>query len=142
MMKTIKRGTLIIVLITAMMLSPIISSQTTETTTLEFIDIRGGLGGVTVDITNTGEITATDLIVTITVSGGFFDTIDLTKQCTGCGDGGANLAPGEVKSKGTLGAGTLIGIGPIQITASAQASNADEIFLEESGFILGVFVII
>lgn len=141
-MKTIKKGLLIIGLTTAMMLIPTISSQTTETTTIEFIDIHGGLGGVTVDITNTGEMTANDLIVTITINGGFFNTIDLTKECTGCGVGGANLEPGEIKSKGTLGAGTLFGIGPIQITASAEASNADEIFLEASGFILGVFVIL
>lgn len=141
-MKKIKKGLIIIGLIMGMILIPTISSQTTETTTMEFIDIRGGIRGVTIDITNTGEITANDLIVTITISGGLFNTIDLTKECTGCGEGGSTLEPGEVKSKGTLGAGSLFGIGPIQITASAEASNADEIFLETSGVIIGVFIIL
>jgi hypothetical protein len=141
-MKTIKKALIIIGLITGMILIPTISSQINETTTIEFIDIHGDLGGVTVDITNTGEITANDLIVSITISGGFFNTIDLTKECTGCGEGGSTLEPGEVKSKGTLGAGPLFGIGPIQITASAEASNADEIFLEASGFIIGVFILL
>lgn len=137
-----KKTILIIGMLTILLLLPSISSQTTETTTIEIIGINGGIGGVTVDVKNTGEQVATDIWVITTVNGGMFNQIDINHECTGCSACGSTLDPGLIKSENTLEAGVLFGIGPIEISTSAGASNADKVSMEKTGFAIGPIVII
>ena len=137
-----KKTIVILGILTGLLLLPSISSQTTETTTIDIIGINGGVGGVIVDVKNTGENIATDIWVITTVTGGMFNSIDINHECTGCGACESTLDPGLVKSENTLEAGVLFGIGPVEISTSAGASNADAISMEKTGFAIGPFVII
>ncbi|OYT28344.1 hypothetical protein B6U98_05115 [Thermoplasmatales archaeon ex4572_165] len=130
------------VLLILLQITPAMANLNEDTTTLEIINISGGFGGVTVEVKNTGEHVATKIAVTTTVQGGFLNKIDITHACTGCSDCGATLDAGAIKTEKTMEAGFMIGFGPIQITTSANAENAQEISDETTGFVIGPLVII
>jgi hypothetical protein len=46
------------------------------------------------------------------------------------------------KTESTLEAGVLFGIGPIKVSISASASNAEKVTEEITGFVVGPFVFI
>jgi len=117
-------------------------SQNIDTTTLEISDIRGGFGGVTTDIKNTGNVIAENFVITISVKGGLLNNIDILQECSGCGNCGTTIAPGEIKSESTFESGNIIGFGPISIVVTAEADNADFLSMETNGFVLGPFIII
>ncbi len=135
-------GAIILGLFLSILLLPSISSQSVETTTLEITNISGGIGGVTVEVQNTGTVTANDLWVTTTISGGIFGNINIRHQCTGCSSCGTSLDPGMIKTENTLEARLLLGIGPIQISTLSGANNADDVFMEKTGFAIGPLVIV
>ena len=117
-------------------------SQNNDTTTLEISDIRGGIGGVTTDIKNTGSVDAESFLITLSVKGGLLNKIDILKECGGCGTCGITILPGEIKSESTLESGMIIGFGQIDIVVTAEAANADLVTAESTGFVLGPFVIV
>ena len=119
-----------------------VGSQNNDTTTLEITDIRGGIGGVTVDIKNTGSVTAENFFITISVKGGLLNKIDILQECGGCGDCGTTIAAGEIKSESTLESGSIMGFGQIDIVVTAEADNADLVSVETNGFVLGPLVLI
>ncbi len=137
-----KKTGLIIGILTLLLLLPSISSQTTETTTIEIIGINGGVGGVTVDVKNTGDNTANDVWITTSINGGLLNGINLVHECSGSCSECIPLEPGAIKSENTLEAGFIFGIGPIEISTSAGASNADAVSMEKTGFAIGSIVII
>jgi hypothetical protein len=142
-MNITKKGLFTIGLLTGLLLMiPASISQNTENTTIEIINISGSVGGITVDVENTGNAEAKDIWVITTITGGIFGNIDLTHECTGCSACGTTLAPGSIKSENSLEAGLLLGFGSIQITTSAGASNADEVSMETSGSLLGLLVLL
>ena len=137
-----KKTGLIIGILTLLLLLPSISSQTTETTTIEIIGINGGVGGVTVDVKNTGDNTANDVWITTSINGGLLNGVDLVHECSGSCSECVPLEPGSIKSENTLEAGFLFGIGPVEITTSAGANNAATESMEKNGFALGPIVLI
>ena len=138
-----KRKTIIAIgILTSLLLLPSISSQQLDTTSLEIIDIRGGIGGIIVDVENTGDVTANDVWVITTITGGILGNIDIIHECTGCSACGTTLDPGAIKSEKSLEAAFLIGFGPIEIATSAGASNANEISTQVTGFAFGPIVVI
>lgn len=137
----IKTKTMIIFAITTtLLLLPTVSSQ--ETTSLEILGFTGGVGGVTVDVENTGTVAAEEVWVITSITGGFLGSIDITHECSGCSVCGSSLDPGAIKSENSREAAFLMGFGPIEITTSAGATNAEEVSDVASGFALGPFVII
>jgi len=119
----------------------VLGSQNNETT-LEITDIRGGLGGVTADIMNTGSVTAESFVIIISVEGGLLNNIDILQECGGCSGCSTTIPAGEIKSESTQESGMIIGFGPITIVVTAEAVNADLVTKEVNGFVLGPFVII
>ena len=117
-------------------------STTTDQTTLEIIDVTGGIGGITVEVKNTGDETAQEIWVITTVNGGLFGSINIHHECTGCSSCGSTLDPDMIKTEKTLEAGMLFGLGPIEITTSAGATNAEEVSMETTGFVIGPLAII
>ena len=111
-------------------------------TTLEITDIRGGIGEVSVDVTNTGDIAAEEVSIFTAVTGGLFGNIDIYHRCAGCEICGTTLEPNAIKTESTLEAGVIFGIGPIEINVGATALNAEEVTQEISGFVFGPLVII
>lgn len=130
------------VLLILLQITPAIANLNEDTTTLEIINISGGFGGVTVEVKNTGEHVASGIAVITTVQGGILNNINITHACTGCINCGATLDAGAIKTEKTMEAGFIIGFGPIQITTSAHADNAQEVSEELTGFVIGPFVII
>jgi hypothetical protein len=137
-----KKMLLITGILTLLLLLPVTSSQTTESTTIEIININGGVGGVTVDVKNTGDNIATDIWVITTVTGGTLNNININHECTGCSACGSTLDPGLIKSENTREAGILFGFGPIEISTSAGASNAETVSMKHTGFVFGPIAII
>jgi len=117
-------------------------STNTNSTSLEIIAINGGLGGVSVEVKNIGSEIAQDIWVITTVNGGLFGNINILHECTGCSACGSTLGPDMIKTENTLEAGMLLGIGPIEITTSAGATNAEEVSMETTGFVIGPLAII
>ena len=111
-------------------------------TTLEISAINGGIGSVTSDIKNTGEEIAESIQSTIHVSGGIFNTIDLTHTCIGCSACGTTLAPNMIKTENTMEAGLIFGFGPLGITIEAWADNADQVTESTTGFVIGPLVLV
>ena len=136
------KTTIAIGILAALLLIPSIPGQQTDTTSLEITDMKGGFGGIIVSVENTGEVTANDVWVITTITGGLLGNIDILHECTGCSACGTTLEPGAIKSENSLEAAFLIGFGPIEIITSAGASNANEISAEKTGFAFGPLVII
>lgn len=111
-------------------------------TELEVNDIRSIIGGIETDVKNIGDSIAEDIAISIYVSGGIFNNIDIQHDCGGCDQCGTTLASGSVKTENSLEAGFIIGLGAIDITVTASASNANEVSKTVSGFIIGPFIII
>jgi hypothetical protein len=111
-------------------------------TELEVNDIRSIIGGIETDVKNIGDSIAEDIAISIYVSGGIFNNIDIQHDCGGCDQCGTTLASGSVKTENSLEAGFIIGLGTIDITITASASNANEVSKTVSGFIIGPFIII
>jgi hypothetical protein len=120
----------------------VLGSNFDDTTTLEISDIRGGIGGVTADIKNSGSVAADNFFITISVTGGILNQIDVLKACGGCGGCGTMIAAGEIKSESTLESDFIIGFGTIDIIVTAEADNADLVSTETNGFVLGPLILI
>lgn len=111
-------------------------------TELQISAVKGGLGRVSIDIENIGDITAENITSSISVKGGLLDKIDVYHECVGCSACGTTLEPGSIKTESTIEAGLILGIGPIDVDITAGASNANLITATASGFVIGIFVII
>jgi rhodanese-related sulfurtransferase len=108
-------------------------------TTFEIMNFQGGFGTISIDIKNNGSFTAKNITIEINVIGGFFSNIDFTSSCINCP---VPLAPNATETESTRKDGFIIGFGPIEITVSAMAGNADKITIKQEGYIFGVLVLI
>lgn len=111
-------------------------------TTLDITDVTGGLGKVSVTVKNTGDSTAEEIEIIISVKGGIFNKIDIEKICSGCDICGSTIIPDGIKTESTSEAGFIIGFGPITITASAEAVDTIKVEKTYTGFVIGPFVIV
>jgi len=111
-------------------------------TNLDITVVKGGFGKVSITIKNIGNSTAENITMIISVKGGIFNRINITKICSGCGNCSNSIDPNETKTESTSEAGVIIGFGPIIITASAEATNAEPINKTFNGFVFGFLVII
>ena len=98
---------------------------------LEISNIAGGFG-VTTNIRNIGEVNASDVNIIITVTGGLFGKFD--KSFT---TGVVLITPSE----STQYRAVPFRIGNIEILVTAEASNADQVTRQATGFLLGPFVL-
>lgn len=120
----------------------VVGSQNNDSTTLEIIDIQGGLFGVTAFIKNTGSVEAESFRITLSVKGGLLNKIDVFQDCSGCGNCGTTIPIGEIKIESTKESGNIIGFGQVDIIVTAEADNADLVTREVTGFVLGPYIII
>ena len=88
---------------------PNVLSENTNTTTLEIISVEGSIAAVKASIQNTGEESAEEVAITVHVSGGLANKIDITHICSGCSVCGTSLAAGAIKTESTAEAGILFG---------------------------------
>ena len=135
-------GSLCISLIFLISLIPSTISEVMSDTQLEINDIRGIFGAVETDIKNIGEVTAEEIIISIYVTGGILNNINIQHDCGGCSQCGTTLTSGSTKTESTLEAGFIVGLGNIEITVTATASNANEISKTVNGLVRGPFIII
>jgi hypothetical protein len=102
---------------------------------LQIKSVEGGLG-ITAVIENVGDANAADVEWHIFVEGGFLSLIDID----------ANDTETELKADDELTVQTgslgLFHLGGIKITVTVEANNVDKVTKEETGFVLGPFVII
>jgi hypothetical protein len=97
---------------------------------LEVTDITGGIG-VSAYVTNVGDENASDVNMTIAITGGVLGLINFSETAST-----ALLQPQEsISSKATL-----FRLGQISITVTADASNADQVTRHATGLLLGPFV--
>lgn len=141
-MKLIKFSGFCIAIIFIIMLVPSTISESMVDTELEVNDIRALLGGVETDVKNIGDSIAEEISISIYVSGGIFNNIDIQHDCGGCSQCGTTLASGGIKTESSLEAGFIIGLGMIEITVTASASNANEVSRTVNGIVIGPFIII
>ena len=111
-------------------------------TELKILDIRGGFGTVTTDIKNIGNNRAEGIVSTINIKGGLFSKINLTHLCKECIDCGTILEPGSIKTESTGKSGLIFGIGAVEVTVSTWATNADKVEVVNTGYVIGLFVIV
>ena len=141
----IRKKLLITTLLIAILLASSIQvtgNQNSDTTTLEITDIRGVIFGVTADIKNTGDVEAENFTITLSVKGGLLNKINISQECSGCGNCVTTIPVGKIKSESTKEAGIIIGFGKINIIVTAEAENADLVTEEATGFVLGPFILI
>jgi hypothetical protein len=111
-------------------------------TMLDITEVTGGLGKVTMTVKNIGNSTAEEITIMISVKGGFLNKIDAEKICSGCDACGTTIEPNAIKTESTSEAGFILGFGPITITTSAEAANAEKVEKTYTGFVLGPYVIV
>lgn len=133
---------LCISLIFLISLVPSSLSEGMADTQLEINDIRTKLGGIETDVKNIGDSIAEDIAISIFVSGGILNNIDIQHNCEGCSQCGTTLASGGIKTENSLEAGFIIGFGNVEINITASASNANEISRTVNGFVIGPFILI
>lgn len=109
---------------------------------LDIIEVKGGLGKVSVTIKNIGDTTAENITIIISVKGGLLNKIDIEKICSGCGTCDTKIEPDGIKTENTLGAGLILGIGRITINTSAEATNTAKVEKTFNGFVIGPVIII
>lgn len=107
---------------------------------LEISDIKGGFSKVCIEIQNTGDAVAEKVTSTISVKGGILNRIDIFKTCSGCGQCNNSIVPGGSKIECTD--QLIIGIGSIDIIATANATDVATIEKTATGFVIGPFVIV
>jgi C1A family cysteine protease len=96
------------------------------------INIRGGLLGIGVDIQNVAAETLTDIDWSISVTGGLFDDIDI------CLINHNEVLPSGRAIRRRI---PRFGLGPLEITVTAEASNAGKTIKSSEAFLLGLLVI-
>jgi hypothetical protein len=106
-------------------------------TQLEISDIRSLFGAVETDVKNIGGSIAEDITISIYISGGIFNNIDIQHDCGGCSECGTTLEVGSIKTENSLEAGFIIGLGNIEITVTASASNANEVSKTVNALVIG-----
>ena len=111
-------------------------------TELQILSIKGGIGKVTLEVKNVGDVVAEDIKLIISVKGGLLGRIDLYKECTGCDQCGTTLDPSATRTESTAEKGLIFGLGAVEIYVSANASNADEVTQTTNGFVIGFLVLI
>jgi len=121
-------GGLCISLIFLISLVPTTFSEGMTDTQLEINDIRSLLGAVETDIKNIGDSVAEEISIYVQVSGGLLNNIDIQHDC--------------IKTENTLEAGFIIGLGSVEITVTASATNANEVTKTVNGLVIGPFIII
>jgi len=125
------------------LLSGMISAaEPLATTTFEIQSVKGGFGKVECIVKNTGNQTAKNITLNITVTGGILGRINITKTCTGCSNCGPDIAAGTTRTESTKETGTIFGFGSIDILVTAKAENAPKVSTTKTGFVLGFFVIV
>ena len=108
-------------------------------TYLQIMNLDSKLGSVSVEIKNIGSFVARDISVEIKVVGGFFSSINFTSSCIDCEN---SLELYATKTESTSKDGYIFGFGPIEITVSAWAHNADKVTVKQEGFIFGLIIFI
>jgi hypothetical protein len=98
---------------------------------LEITNINGGFG-ITTQIRNVGDSTATDVNVTLSITGGLFKLLNVTTKTDI-----ALLAPLDFFNVKT----TLFRIGTIDIVVTAEASNVGPVSKHATAFLFGPFVL-
>ena len=98
---------------------------------LKIISITGGFG-VTSQVSNIGDVNASDIEIHLLITGGLFGLINVSTLHQ------TPLLPPDDSIEIT---NRLFRIGKIDITVSASASNADQTIKHASGFLLGPFVL-
>jgi rhodanese-related sulfurtransferase len=106
-------------------------------TTFQIMNFQPNIGSVSIDIKNNGSFTAKNISVEIQVTGGYLSYINLISTCTDCEK---PLEPNGTKTESTIKDGFIFGFGPIEITVSVWAKNADKITVKEEGFAFGFFI--
>ena len=107
---------------------------------LEITAIKGGFSNVCIEIHNTGDTVAENVSSTISVKGGFFNRINIFKECSGCGQCNSSIIPGGSKLECTN--QLILGIGSIDIIATVNATGVSTIEKTATGFVIGPFVIV
>jgi len=133
-----KAGSIIIALILAGLVLGT-TCAAADPTTLEITAIKSGIGKVCMTVKNTGNENATNVTLTISVTGGLLHRINVTKVCGGCGNCSNIIPPNGTKTECAKG---IFGLGSVTIAASAEALNADKVNVTKTGVVLGPFVII
>jgi len=113
-----------------------------SSTTLDITAVKGGFSKVSVTVKNSGNSTAENITMIISVKGGILGRVNITKICSGCGNCSNSIAPNATKTESTAEAGRIVGFGPVIIMASAEASNAERVNKTYNGFVLGFLVIV
>jgi Peptidase family M28 len=98
---------------------------------LEISSISGGLG-ITTQVRNVGEINASSVNVTISITGGLIGRLNISST------NGVDVLPplDSLQSKAKP-----FRIGNIEIGVTARASNADQVTKHATGFLFGPFVL-
>jgi hypothetical protein len=135
-------GISIILMLVCIAVSASCTATQQAQTILDITEVTGSLGTVTMTVKNIGDSTAEKITMSISVKGGILNRINIEKICDGCDACGTTLEPNAIKTESTAEAGKIIGFGPITITASAAADNAEKVEKIYTGFVLGPFVIV
>jgi hypothetical protein len=107
---------------------------------LEIVRIYGRIGRVCTEIKNIGDQEAEEVVITITVQGGIFQRINVTKICSGCGSCNTTIPPNGSKIECTN--TFILGLGNIDITVTAEANNSAKVTNTKTGLVIGFFIII
>ena len=133
-----KAASIATVLVLACLVLSIAGNAAGQGTTLKIEITKGIKLWVTATITNIGNETATNLSSTISIQGGILHRINVTSTCHGGCGCNTTLNPNKSVERSTR----ILGFGPIDITASAQAANAQKVEATATGFALGPLVVI
>ncbi len=107
---------------------------------LEIVEITGKIGRVCTEIKNIGDEDAEKVVITISVKGGIFNRINISKTCSGCGHCNTTIAPNASKIECTD--KFILGLGNVEITVTAEAENANKVTSTKNGLVFGFLILI
>jgi len=121
-------------------LNVISNAKSIQQPKLEIVHIKSRICRVCTEIKNIGDVDAEKVLITISVKGGIFNRINISKTCSGCGSCNTSIAPNASKIECTD--GFIMGFGNVDITVTAEAVNADKVTDTKNGLVFGFFILI
>jgi hypothetical protein len=142
--KNLRKASCLSIILMLICIAVITSCTATQQppTILDIITVKGGYGTVSMIIKNIGNSTAENESMTISVKGGILNRINITKTDLGCLNCSHTIEPNATKTMSTVKEGKIIGFGPIIITVSTEAANAERVSKTLKGVVLGFLVVI
>ena len=143
MNKKICAGMIALMAMTMAFSSIAVADEPIAETDLGIVQVNGGFFGITWGVKNIGMVTARNVVTSVEICGGILNMVNVSHMCDGgCGNCSRDVEPDMIKYEGSMEGGIVLGIGPVDVTITADADNANLVTVYAKGLVIGPYVMV